>query len=118
LSSKGAARAENVKGGCFIQSHDVKAGEVYVVTASGRIQGKGRTHISVRWQTSESKWISENLDRMITPAKSQDGKWSELTGVAEVPANVGKLVILLGISDQSSADDIAWFDDVQLYRIE
>ncbi|MDD4870454.1 MAG: hypothetical protein PHR77_07825 [Kiritimatiellae bacterium] len=118
LSGKGAAKAESVKGGCFIQSHDVKAGEMYVVTTSGRIQGKGRTHVRVRWQTAEGKWIHENLDRMITPVKSQDGKWSEMTGVAEVPANVGKLVILLGVSDQRSTDDVAWFDDVLLYRIE
>jgi hypothetical protein len=39
-------------------------------------------------------------------------------GVVEVPEGAGRLIILLLAIDQATPDDIAWFDDVQLYRIE
>jgi len=38
-------------------------------------------------------------------------------GVAEVPEGVGKLVILLGMAGQPSAEDVAWFDDVTCVKL-
>jgi len=40
-----------------------------------------------------------------------------LFGVVEVPEGVGRLSILLGVGGQSAAEDVAWFDDVELYRL-
>ncbi|MEW6355318.1 MAG: hypothetical protein AB1696_03255 [Planctomycetota bacterium] len=114
---KGSARAANVKDGCFIQSYDVAAGERYAIQAVRKIQGKGDSRIRVRWQTAEGKWTFETQDKFILADGPRD-QWAELFGVVEIPETVGKLVILLGVSDQESAEDAAWYDDVRVYKLE
>ena len=37
--------------------------------------------------------------------------------MVEVPEGAGQLVILLGVGGQTSPQDVAWFDDVELYRL-
>ena len=44
--------------------------------------------------------------------------WAEIIGCVEVPDDVGRLVILLGVSGQESADDVAWYDAVALYKLD
>ncbi len=116
-SSPGSARAANVAGGCFIHGiTPVSAGEIYLVHARCRRQGQGTVSIRVRWQTTEGKWAAEQQDKLIYgPPQSTD--WDELSGVASVPEGVGRLIILLGVASQASDQDVAWFDDVQCYRI-
>ena len=82
-----------------------------------KIAGRGQASIRVRWQTPEGSWTLEGLDRMIfCPGKIDD--WSELFGVVEVPDGVGRMVILLGVAGQASSDDVAWYDDVELYELD
>lgn len=115
--AKGSARAANVADGCFIQSHLVKPSERYAVKAVRRIQGNGDARIRVRWQTEDGKWTHETQDQFVLCDKPT-AEWSELFGVVEVPQGVGRLVILLGVSDQRSPQDIIWYDDVELHKLE
>ncbi len=115
-AAKGAARMTGVSNGCFVQSYPVKAGERYAVHAVRKLQGRGDASIRVRWQTDKHAWTAEAQDRMVFCEGSAD-PWGELFGVAQVPEGVGRLVLLLGAHGQQSPDDVAWYDDVELYRL-
>jgi hypothetical protein len=71
----------------------------------------------VRWQTAEGKWYAEHLDRVLDPRGPDDG-WREIVGMATVPEGAGKLFILLQSGGQVSAEDICWFDDVRVVKVE
>ena len=79
--------------------------------------GKGEAMIRVRWQTDEGKWTAVAQDKLIFCRGPRDD-WGELFGVVEVPEDVGRLIILLGVKDQRSPEDVAWYDDVELYKLE
>lgn len=113
----GSARMSAVRQGCFIQVYDVQPGERYFVRAAARSQGMGWPSIRVRWQTPESKWTMEQLDVILTPEPGE-GQWQTIAGVVAVPDSVGKLVILLQGAGQASDQDIIWFDDVSLVRLQ
>jgi hypothetical protein len=118
LSAKGSAKSGSSKNGCFIQGCEVKPGEVYFVSAWECTQGSGSVHLRVRWQSPEGKWIHENLDSILVPGRTADKSWYEMSDVVEVPDGAGKLLILLGVNDQVTAEDVAWFDDIQLYKLD
>jgi hypothetical protein len=113
---EGSARLAAVTSGCFLQSHAVQPGQRYIVRAMRKIQGQGETALRIRWQTAAGRWTDEAQDRVFYAAGPRDA-WSELFGVVEVPAEAGKLLILLEVTGQQSADDVAWFDDVELYPL-
>jgi hypothetical protein len=118
--TKGSARAAGVAGGCFIQACRVKPGERYAVAALRRVEGKGDAGIRIRWQTADGRWTAEQRDKMIfarQPPQTAPSQWSKLFGVVEVPEGVGRLVILLGASGQTSPQDVAWYDQVELYQL-
>ena len=116
-AAKGAARAANVANGCFIQSYPVEPGQHYAVRAVRRLQGRGDAWLRVRWQTPESRWTAVSQDKLIH-AGGPRGEWAELFGVAVVPEGVGRLVLLLGAAGQATPEDVAWFDDVEVHRLE
>ncbi len=113
----GSARMTGVSDGCFIQVYDVQPGERYFVRAVARQQGRGWPQIRVRWQTPEGQWTLQELDPILTPEPSHD-EWKTIAGVVTVPEGVGKLVILLGVKSQASEEDIVWFDDVSLVKLQ
>jgi hypothetical protein len=115
-AGKGAARASRVADGCFLQSYKAVPGERYAVRAACKVHGAGNVRLRVRWQTAEGRWTAEAQDRLFYCEASPDN-WRELFGVVEVPEGVGRLSILLGVGGQSTAEDVAWFDDVELYRL-
>ena len=115
-AGKGAARASRVADGCFLQSYKVAPGERYAVRAACKVHGTGNAWLRVRWQTAEGRWTAEAQDRLFYCEASPDN-WRELFGVVEVPEGVGRLLILLGVGGQSTAEDVVWFDDVELYRL-
>lgn len=116
-AAKGAARASNVAEGCLIQSHEVKPGERFAVAAALKLQGSGDGRIRVRWQTAEGRWTHEIKDQLVLPGGPRHD-WMNLFGVVEVPEEVGKLVLLLGVTGQARPDDVAWYDDVRIYKLE
>jgi hypothetical protein len=115
-TGKGAARACRVADGCFLQSHKMAPGERYIVRATCKVHGTGNAWLRVRWQTAEGRWTAETQDQLLYAEPSPDN-WRELVGVVEVPEGVGRLLILLGVGGQSTAEDVVWFDDVELYRL-
>jgi len=116
-SVKGSARAAGAAEGCFIQSHDVRPGQRYAVRAVRRLQGRGTAHLRIRWQTAEGRWTLESQDKIVH-AKGAPQEWHELLGVVQVPEGAGRLVILLGTSGQASPEDVCWYDDVELCRLD
>jgi hypothetical protein len=40
-----------------------------------------------------------------------------MLGVVQVPEGAARLIILLGIRGQTGEQDVAWYDDVALYRL-
>jgi hypothetical protein len=114
--SEGTAKAAGVASGCFLQGRSVEPGERYAVRAKVQTTGRGDAWIRIRWQTTDSEWTAEQKDRIFLPDKSDDGS-REIFGVVEVPEEVGRLVILLGVGHQESKEDVAWFDDVELHRL-
>lgn len=114
----GAARGSGIGNGCFIQSvSPVKPGERYAVSANVRPLGGSSAWIRVRWQTEKGAWTAEQHDRLIY-GKPGAGGWGELFGLATVPEDAGRLVILLGVGGQTADTDVAWFDDVHCYKVE
>ena len=116
LPGKGAARASRVADGCFLQSYKVVPGERYAVRAACKVHGAGNAWLRVRWQTADGRWTAETQDQLFYCEASPEN-WQELFGVVEVPEGAGRLLILLGVGGQSAADDVVWFDDVELYRM-
>jgi hypothetical protein len=82
-----------------------------------RLRGKGEATIRLRWQTEDGKWVAEGQDVMVYADGSRES-WVEMMGVAEVPQSASRIVILLGVNGQDSPDDSAWFDDVELFKLE
>lgn len=113
---KGSALARGVADGCFIQSHAAEPGQRYAVCAQVRTAGRGEAYLRVRWKSAEEKWTAEAQDRVFLPEDSAE-PWRELFGVVEVPEGAARLVVLLGVRGQQSAEDAAWFDDVGLFRL-
>jgi hypothetical protein len=116
-AAMGSARAAGVTNGCFLQSHEAAPGRAYVVRAVRRLRGRGDAWIRVRWQTTEGRWTAEAQDVMIHTGGPRD-HWAELYGVAEVPETARRLVVLLGAGGQQSPADAAWFDDVELHKLQ
>jgi len=65
---------------------------------------------------ADGYWIHEQRDSLVYGTGVKD-EWQELLAVAEVPADVGKLVILLGMGGQPAAADVVWLDDVTCLRL-
>ncbi|NLS93898.1 MAG: hypothetical protein GXX96_17185 [Planctomycetaceae bacterium] len=116
LGAAGSARASGVAGGCFLQGCPAAPGDRFAVRSHVRTEGRSDVWIRVRWQTDESKWTAETKDRIFMPQASA-GPWREILGVVEVPEGAGRLVVLLGVAGQAGAEDVAWFDNVLLYRL-
>lgn len=115
--AKGSGRAANVTEGCFLQKHAVEPGRRYAVGAVRRLRGRGDALIRVRWQTADETWTATACDKVILCDGPRDG-WAEGFGVVEAPEGAGRLVILLLVRGQTSEEDVAWFDDVRLYRLD
>lgn len=115
--AKGAVKVSNVAAGCLIQGHPARPGERYAVRARRSIQGQGEASIRIRWQTAEGKWTAESQDALVY-ADGPREDWQNMLGVVEVPQGAGKIVLLLLVSGQASPADVAWFDEVELYKLE
>ncbi len=118
--AKGSARNAGAREGCFLQKHDARPGDRYLVRSFCRIQGKGDIQMRVRWQTAEDKWTATQHDKIVQPAVADalGEKWSELFTVVEVPRGADKLLIILLTKNQQTDKDIVWFDDVELYKLD
>lgn len=101
------------------QTVRVQPGERYVVSAAQRVAGKGQGLIRVRWSTA-GKWACASQDAFIYPRSVADScfaPWSSLLGTVHVPEGVDGMVVLLGESEQPTASDAIWYDNVEVYKL-
>lgn len=115
-NSKSSAKAVKVDNGCFIQKIAVKPGEVYVVEVDAKMQGQGRAGVTIRWLDPQGKWTATDCDTPLNfTHPGQD--WAHDFGVVTVPDGAGFLVVLLGVTEQNTENDICWFDNLGVYRL-
>lgn len=112
----GSGRARQVKWGCFIQSLPVQPGEDYAIEVSCRPRGHSQPTLTIRWQTAEERWTQEARDQTF-PFEPGEGEWQPALGVARVPEGAGRMVVLLGVTGQSTVEDTCWFDELGIYRL-
>ncbi|NUP98440.1 MAG: DUF4838 domain-containing protein, partial [Armatimonadetes bacterium] len=78
--------------------------------------GAGRSgYLAIRYQNANGSWLSGRQgEKSVDMVDSTD--WQLLVLRAEVPAEAGRLVLMLGARDQA-ADDRLLFDDAAVYRL-
>ncbi len=107
----GSTKLSGIAWGCFLQPVPAKEGERYYVSAQAKSVGYGYPYFVIRWQAADGSWVRVEADRRFD---FLDGK---AEGVVVVPAKAEKLVVQIAVRNQESADDICWFDEIELYRI-
>lgn len=114
----GSAEIKNMLNGCLSQQYNAVPGELFLVRAWVRQQGDCDSWVRVDWLTPDSKWLDNQSRGIILTLKdnSDTGGWREIQGLVTVPTGAGKLELILSEANHSSKD-IAWFDDVQLYKV-
>lgn len=115
----GSAKAVRVSNGVFLQRYPAAEGQTFAVAARCLRRGGSVCTLTVRWQRADGQWTRWEEDETFAfePAASADG-WEETFGVVTVPREAEQLVILLAVRNQATEDDVCWFDDVALYRLE
>lgn len=126
----GSARATGATRGCFLQAVSVNPGETYAVQAESLAHGLSSPTLMVRWQTAEGRWTHEPEDRTFAfmqragtaetteaQGKARAGDWRQAFGVAMVPPEVGKLVVLLNVAGQPGMTNQCWFDNLGVFRL-
>jgi hypothetical protein len=112
--------------GCLLQAIAAKPGDTYVIEGKCRQAGAGQAWLHVSWQSPEGKWHAQAQDRVVpiepvagaAPGVSGAGAWTDVRTIVQAPEGTGKVVILLGVDGQASAEDSVWFDDMHVYRVE
>ncbi|MDD4267759.1 MAG: hypothetical protein PHO07_10540 [Pirellulales bacterium] len=113
----GSARAVQVAWGCFLQQLAAVPGETFAVSADCLAKGTTTPAVTIRWQTGEGRWTHEADDALLA-FEPAGGDWKTAFGVVTVPAAAGQLVVLLGVRGQQTANDVCWFDNVAVYRLD
>ncbi len=114
----GSATLRQVRAGCLIQSVAVAPGERYAVAAWYKRQGsEGADSARVRWQKSDGTWHAEHKDRFLN-IHGSEGDWQRMIGVVTVPEEVGRLVLLLWADGVGADEDVTWWDDVVVFKLD
>ena len=109
-----SARAEGTRTSCIIVKAPVQAGRLYVVETW--CQAGNNPVVRVRW-AYDGAWKVPDLDVFISYETTPDAQgWRRGVGVAEVPAGVNELVILM--SDCLGPGQTVWFDQPAVYAVE
>jgi hypothetical protein len=124
FAKPGSGRLSNVIGGCLIQTLEVSPGERYFISAMGRFVGEGRPALSVGWKTKDGVWMGNTRetrrlaqDALFPPEPQPTDPWREMCLDVTVPEGAGQLILLPSVSGQASERDVAWFDDIHIYRL-
>ncbi len=115
----GSVRLAGAANGMAIQTIAVKPGESYLVQAWTRHAGRGLSVVVARWKTSDFKWINnKEIDVvMYNTEKPAQNQWQKIQGIVTVPEGAGNLVLLLIVANQPTKQDVAWYDDVSVSKI-
>jgi len=121
----GAGRLSNVTGGCLIQTYEAKPGERYFVRVMARRTGEGLPTLSVGWKTPDGKWMGNDdlaerfrlHPEVFFPELGAPDAWGTLSMEVATPEGAGQMIVMPGVSSQASPRDVAWFDDMQVFRL-
>jgi len=109
-----SARAEGTGNSCLIVKAPVQPGRWYVVETW--CQAGNNPLVRVRW-THNGAWQVPDQDVFISYETTPDAQgWRRGVGVAEVPAGVNELVVLM--SDRLAPGQTVWFDQPAVYVME
>jgi hypothetical protein len=109
-----SARAEATGNSCFIVKVPVETGRWYAVETW--CQAGNNPVVRVRW-AHNGTWQVPDQDVFISYEQDADDHgWRRGVGVAEVPAGVNELVILM--SDRLGPGQTAWFDQPAVFAME
>jgi len=112
----GAMKATNISNGVLIQKIQVTPGEVFVVEAECQRRGNPICLLGVRWQKQNDQWSNWDEDQVFVFKKSEN-KWEEAFGVVTVPEGAAQLVLMTGVRQQLTPEDVCWFDNVKAFRL-
>ncbi len=119
VKAKGSGHVSQAADGCFGQNVKVLAGASYAVTGWVRRGGQGFAGIAIRWKDVQGRWTAEGRDFLLKPAGLADSQgWREHVGLVRIPESAAEMVVLLVARRHKGALDQAWFDDVQVVRIQ
>ena len=107
------------KPACYIQVIPVKPGERYLFRAMARTTSATPEHtgVRIRWKDAKEQWVAWDRDVPIQLGTGHAGRWEAILGVATVPKEAARLVVLPGTDKHESDRVAAWFDDIRLYRL-
>lgn len=109
-----SARAEGTGNSCFIVKAPVQTGRWHVVETW--CQAGNNPVVRVRW-ANNGTWQVPDQDVFISYEAAPDAQgWRHGVGVAEVPAGVNELVVLM--SDKLAPGQTVWFDQPAVYVME
>ena len=96
----------------------VKPGEKYQISVYGKIRGNGKISLSVGWM-NKNKWTARGSGKRAEFKPVPGSDWQQaLISCVEVPQNVNQLIPVLSVSGQTSPDDAAWFDKLEVRLAE
>ena len=111
-----AARLADVQEGDLRQTVAVEPEQFYAVRGLCRQQGRGDALIRIRWRTADGQWLHKEQDCFLCPIEPVNGG-KEAFRVVQVPEKVTRMVVTLWVRGQGSADDVTWFDDLEVFRV-
>ena len=107
-------RLANVDDGGLRQVVTVEPEQFYAIRGLCKQQGHGNALLRIHWQNADGEGLAQ--DCFLWPVESVND-WSETFRVLQVPEQATQMVVLLWAWAQGSTEDVAWFDDVEVYRI-
>ena len=105
---------------CFLQGIKVDPRARYFIMGKIKTQGSVSARLTARWQDEDQRWVSQDRDvRMVAfeGASPDEQGFVDVFGVAEVPSDARRLVLLLGASCERP-EDAASFTDVRVYAVD
>jgi len=114
--SRSSVKVERVRYGSLIQKVAVRPGDWYGAEAQCLRNGPMVCRLLMRWQDKDGAWTARSSDRHFVFPR-EDGVWTRTTGVAQVPPEVGYLVVILQTRGAGNAGEVCWYDNVGIYRL-
>ena len=93
----------------------VKSGEMYILELNCMKKGESAPVLALRW-LANSGYVDElDFKASIT---GKNGAWLYKAVIFEVPDNVQRLHIMLAAGEQPDPEDICWFDNISVYKLQ
>lgn len=118
-----AASLARVTEGTLLQLISAEPGQRYYIRVQRRHEGRGRSHVRVRWQERtgnppQLRWFRDELDVTLAfPNTPDDDGWATAEGIVTVPEGAARLGVLLSVAGQTDDESRCYFDNLYVYRL-